>query len=88
MIEKTEGKIPKRHVGAKIDHALYEELIRLKESSGKNESQLLNEALSAYLGVDAAATVPDRVSRLEMTMTELQEQSGIILEKFKRLAID
>jgi hypothetical protein len=81
---KKAGK-PKPNIGARIDHALHAEFLRVKELSGKTESQLLNEALSLYLGV-GSNTVPDRISQLESNLAKLQQQVDEVLGKFRRLA--
>jgi predicted CopG family antitoxin len=83
---KKAGK-PKPNIGARLPHDVYAELLRVKEQSGKSESQLINEAIALYLGVASEATVPDRVSQVESAIAELQQQVGSILGKFQRLAI-
>lgn len=83
---KTAGK-PKPNIGARLPHDVYAELVKLKDSTGKSESQLINEAIAAYLGLASEATVPDRVSQVENALSELQQQVGSILGKFQRLAI-
>jgi len=82
---KTAGK-PKPNIGARLPHDVYAKLIELKNSTGKSESQLVNEAIAAYLGIKTSATVPDRVSQVENALAELQQQVGTILGKFQRLA--
>lgn len=83
---KATGK-PKPNIGARLPHDVYAELLRVKEASGKSESQLINEAIAAYLGLVSESTVPDRVSQVENGLAELQQQVGTILGKFQRLAI-
>jgi len=83
---KTAGK-PKPNIGARLPHDVYSELLRVKDATGKSESQLINEAIAAYLGIKAAATVPDRVSQVETAVALLQGQVKTILGKFTRLAI-
>ena len=83
---KTAGK-PKPNIGARLPHDVYSELLRVKDATGKSESQLINEAIAAYLGVKTAATVPDRVSQIETALAEVQQQVQTILGKFARLAI-
>lgn len=83
---KTAGK-PKPNIGARLPHDVYAELVKLKDSTGKSESQLINEAIAQYLGIENEATVPDRVSQVENALAELQQQVGLILGKFQRLAI-
>jgi len=83
---KTAGK-PKPNIGARLPHDVYAELVKLKDSTGKSESQLINEAIAAYLGLASEATVPDRVSQVENALAELQQQVQTILGKFQRLAI-
>jgi len=56
---KTAGK-PKPNIGARLPHDVYAKLIELKDSSGKTESELINEAIAAYLGIGNKATVPDQ----------------------------
>jgi hypothetical protein len=81
------AKNPRPHLGAKVPHDVYAELLRVKELSGKSETQIINEAIAAYLGIENGATVPDRVSQVEIALAELQQQVGTILGKFQRLAI-
>jgi hypothetical protein len=87
MMRKTEGKTHSPHVGARIPVALHEEFIRMKEATGKSETQILNEAIAAYLGVQTEATVPDIVTQLRGDVAELQQEVSVILGKFHRLAI-
>ena len=88
MIEKTESKGFKPAIGARIPHEVHAEFLRVKEATGKTESELVNQAIALFLGIDAAATVPDRLSQVEVALAELQQSSGEILGKFRRLAID
>lgn len=78
---------PKPNIGARLPHDVYAELVKLKDSTGKSESQLINEAIAAYLGLASEATVPDRLSQVENALAELQQQVGTILGNFQRLAI-
>jgi predicted DNA-binding protein len=89
MISKDSdlAKKPRPHVAAKIPHEVHAQLIRFKESTGKTESQILNEAIAAYLGIEAKETVPDAVSQLSSDVSELKQQVKTILGKFKRLSI-
>jgi predicted transcriptional regulator len=77
---------PRPGVGAKIPHELYNELQRVKEATGKSESQLLNEAIAAYLGIASPATIPDRLSQVEASLAELQAEVKGLLGKLQRLA--
>jgi len=43
---KTAGK-PKPNIGARLPHDVYAALVKLKDSSGKSESELINEAIAA-----------------------------------------
>jgi hypothetical protein len=81
-----ERKTPRPHIGAKLPHDVYAELVRVKETSGKSESELINEAIAAYLKIDRPPTVPDRVSRLESLVGDLQGEVGALLGKLQRLA--
>ena len=83
---KTAGK-PKPNIGARLPHDVYAALVKLKDSSGKSESELINEAIAAYLGIGNKATVPDRVSQVENALAELQQQVESIIVKFQRLAV-
>ena len=87
MTNKSESKGRLPGVGAKLPHHVYAELIKLRDSTGKSESQLIGEAIAQYLGVDAAESVPDRLNKFEATLAELQQQVSEILGKFKSLAI-
>jgi hypothetical protein len=80
------AKKPRPHLGAKVPHDVYAELLRVKEVSGKSETQIVNEAIAQYLGMVSEATVPDRVSQVENAIAELQQQVETILGKFTRLA--
>lgn len=88
MISKDSDltKKPRPHVAAKVPHEVHAELIRFKESTGKTESQILNEAIVFYLGIETKATVPDAVSQLSHDVAELKQQVKTILGKFTRLA--
>jgi predicted DNA-binding protein len=79
------AKAPKPNIGARLPHEVYEKFLQVKEMSGKSESQLINEAIAAYVGMKTE-TVPDRVSKLENTLADLQQQVQTILGKFQRLA--
>jgi hypothetical protein len=82
----TPATSPRPHIGAKIPHDVHAEFLKLREATGKSESQLVNEAIAAYLGIAAAATVPDRLSQVEVALEELKQQVEYILGKFRRLA--
>jgi len=85
LITKPEKKEPKPHVGARISPEHYAELIKLRDATGKSESQLISEAIAAYLGVDAAATVPARLDQLETTVGELGQQVSDVLGRFRAI---
>lgn len=76
----------KPNIGARLPHDVYAELVRVKDATGKSESQLINEAIAQYLGITSEVTIPDRLSQLEATMETVQTQVGAILGKFQRLA--
>jgi hypothetical protein len=79
------AKAPKPNIGARLPHEVYEKFLQIKEMSGKSESQLINEAIAAYVGM-TTETVPDRVSQLEGNLAKLQQQVDEVLGKFRRLA--
>jgi len=85
MISKSESKGHLPGVGAKIPHEVYAALIKLKEATGKTESQLINEAIALYVGVDLPASVPDRLSQVEATLKEVQATVASILKRFEGL---
>jgi predicted DNA-binding protein len=80
----TEKTTPRPHVGTKLPHELYTELVRVKEATGKSESALITEAIAAYLGV-ASATIPDRLSAVEAGLEQVRGEVAVILGKFQRL---
>lgn len=80
-------KKPRPQLAGKIPHEVHAELLKFKAISGKTESQILNEAIALYLGIEAKATVPDAVSQLSNDVAELKQQVKTILGKFQRLAI-
>ena len=97
MINKPEKKAPKPHIGARVDHAVHAEILRLKESTGKTESELVNELLAERLGLATGTTVSTRMSdvesrqaqqeqRTEKRFEKLEQQVETILGKFQRLA--
>jgi hypothetical protein len=81
------AKKPRPHLGAKIPHEIYSQFLRLKEGTGKTESEIVNEAIAAYLGVKTEATVPDLVTQLRNDVDELKQEVAVVMEKFRRLAI-
>lgn len=86
MIEKTERKGNKPAIGARIPHDVHAEFLRVKELSGKSESELVNQAIALFLGIDAAETIPDRLTHLEQRFGKMEQQVQSILGKFQRLA--
>lgn len=87
MINRSEPKRQKPAVSARIPPELHDELVKLKEATGKTESEVINEALGSYLGVATQLTVPDRVSQTEGRLAELEERVNGILGKFQSLAV-
>lgn len=83
MINKPEKKAPKPHIGARVDHEVYAEILRLKESTGKTESELVNELLKERLGIAAGMTIS---AQTEKRFEKLEQQVETILGKFTRLA--
>jgi hypothetical protein len=82
MSEDTRRKL----IAGRVPPDVHAEFLKVREATGKSESQLVNEAIAAYLGIAAAATVPDRLSQLETTVGTMAQQLGDILGKFQRLA--
>jgi len=87
MIGKTESKGNSPSIGARIPHEVYAEFLRVKESTGKSESELVNQAIALFLGIDTPETIPDRLSQVEQQLGKIEQQVGVILGKFQRLAI-
>jgi predicted DNA-binding protein len=86
MINKTSdsARKPKPNVGARLPHDVYSELLRVKEVTGKTESQLINEAIAQYLNM-GRNTVPDRLTAIEAAVEQVRGEVQVILGKFQRL---
>jgi hypothetical protein len=82
MSEDTRRKL----IAGRVPPDVHAEFVRVRESTGKSESALVNEAIAAYLGIATAATVPDRLSQVETTVAEVGQKVEYILGKFQRLA--
>lgn len=86
MINKTELKGNRPAIGARIPHKVHAEFLRVKESTGKSESELVNQAIALFLGIESAETIPDRLSQVEGKVGKMEQQVESILGKFTRLA--
>lgn len=62
------GELPV--VGGRIPHALKEKLAAFCQETGQTESQVIRDALSAYLGVNT----PDTVRSLDKRVAALERQ--------------
>jgi predicted DNA-binding protein len=87
MISKLEKKAPKVNIGARVSAEVYSEILRLKESTGKTDSELVNEAIAGHFGFASSASIPDRMSNMEGQIKQLEQQVKTILGKFN-LSID
>jgi hypothetical protein len=88
MINKSSesARKPKPNIGARVPHDVYSELLRVRDATGKSESELINEAIALYLGMETV-TVPDRLTALETALEQVRGEVKSILGKFQRSAI-
>lgn len=66
----------KQSVGGRIDPQLKVELDRRGDLLGKNQSQMIEAAIAAYLGKtspDSIRSLTRRLSQMEKTVQQLQE---------------
>ena len=70
-------------VGARIPHEWKTQLEEIAQKSGRNASQVVYEAIAAYLGKDSANTLANQVKVLAERVAALeQQQQGIRLLMF------
>lgn len=62
------GELPV--VGGRIPHVLKDKLAAFCQETGQSESQIIRDALSAYLGVNT----PDTVQSLDKRVAALERQ--------------
>jgi hypothetical protein len=85
MSIQEKEKTQRHHVGCKLSHETYEEFTKAMDATGKSASQVLHEAIAAYLGIAAPPTVPDRLSQLEAEFAGIRSQLQIISQRFTPL---